>query len=212
MTEIAQQRRTQRQDFAAPDGNHDRMIRFLRGALPAAIGSLFAFLVLAPLLQRSELSFLLDKDTVEIAPEAMRVADAIYRGKDSRERPFTLQAGEAIQRSSDIPIVELSELTARLLFESGPGELRADQGEYDIEGEQVEIIGPVLFESENGYRLVTRDVDLDLRERSLKSRGRVNGRTPMGTFEADSLRSDLEARTVTLEGNAKLRIEQGRLR
>jgi lipopolysaccharide export system protein LptC len=149
---------------------------------------------------------------VEIAPEAMRVADAIYRGKDSRDRPFTLQAGEAIQRSSDIPIVELSELTARLLFESGPGELKADQGEYDIEGEQVEIIGPVLFESENGYRLVTRDVDLDLRERSLKSRGRVNGRTPMGTFEADSLRSDLEARTVTLEGNAKLRIEQGRLR
>lgn len=212
MSEIAQQRRTRRQDLAAPGGNHDRLVRILRALLPSAIGALFAFLVLAPLVQRSELSFLLDKESVEIAPEAMRVDDAIYRGKDSKERPFTLQAGEAVQRSSDSPIVELSDLTARLLFESGPGELRADNGEYNMESEKVKVVGPVLVESENGYRMVTRDVDINLRDRSLKSRGRVSGRTPIGTFAADSVRSDLQAKTVTLEGNAKLRIEQGRLR
>jgi lipopolysaccharide export system protein LptC len=31
---------------------------------------------------------------------------------------------------------------------------------------------------------------------------------PTGTFRADHLGADLEARTVTLEGNARLRIEQ----
>lgn len=212
MTDIAQQRRTRRQDFAAPGGNHDRMIAVLRAVLPLCIGALFAFLVLAPLIERSELSFLLDKDNVEIAPEAMRVDDAIYRGKDSRNRPFTLQAGEAVQRSSDSPIVELSDLTARLLLDSGPGELRADNGEYHIDEETIEVVGPILFESANGFRLVTRDVDISLRDRAMRSRGRVSGRTPVGTFEADTLASDLDARTVTLEGNAKLRIEQGRLR
>ena len=66
MTEIAQQRRTQRQDYAAPGSMHDRIIAILRAILPLAIGALFAFLVLAPLVERSELSFLLDKDNVEI--------------------------------------------------------------------------------------------------------------------------------------------------
>jgi lipopolysaccharide export system protein LptC len=212
MTEIAQQRRTQRQDYAAPGSMHDRIIAILRAILPLAIGALFAFLVLAPLVERSELSFLLDKDNVEIAPEAMRVDDAIYRGKDSRNRAFTLQAGRAVQRSTDSPVVELSDLTARLLLDSGPGELQADKGEYHIDNEEIEVVGPILFESANGYRLVTRDVDINLRDRTMRSRGRVNGRTPVGTFEADSLASDLDAKTVTLEGNAKLRIEQGRLR
>jgi lipopolysaccharide export system protein LptC len=212
MTDIAQQRRTKRQEFAAPGSMHDRIISLLRAILPLAIGALFAFLVLAPLVERSELSFLLDKDNVEIAPEAMRVDDAIYRGKDSRNRAFTLQAGRAVQRSTDSPVVELSDLTARLLLDSGPGELQADNGEYHIDNEEIEVIGPILFESANGYRLVTRDVDINLRDRTMRSRGRVNGRTPVGTFEADSLASDLDAKTVTLEGNAKLRIEQGRLR
>jgi len=212
MTAMAQQRRTRRQHSAAPGGMHDRIIRLLRGILPAAIGVLFAFLMLAPLLQRAELSFLLDKESVEIAPEAQRVTDAIYRGKDRRNRPFTLQAGNAVQRTSDSPIVELSDLTARLLFDSGPGELIADEGEYNIETEQVTVTGPVRFESKSGFRLVTRDVDVDLTQRSLASRGRVSGRTPVGTFEADKLRANLEDRTVTLEGNARLRIEQGRLR
>ena len=184
----------------------------MRAILPLAIGALFAFLVLAPLVERSELSFLLDKDNVEIAPEAMRVDDAIYRGKDSRNRAFTLQAGRAVQRSTDSPVVELSDLTARLLLDSGPGELQADKGEYHIDNEEIEVVGPILFESANGYRLVTRDVDINLRDRTMRSRGRVNGRTPIGTFEADALASDLDAKTVTLQGNAKLRIEQGRLR
>lgn len=191
---------------------HDRIIVILRAILPLAIGALFAFLVLAPLVERSELSFLLDKDNVEIAPEAMRVDDAIYRGKDSRNRAFTLQAGRAVQRSTDSPVVELSDLTARLLLDSGPGELRADNGEYHIDNEEIEVVGPILFESANGYRLVTRDVNINLRDRTMRSRGRVNGRTPIGTFAADSLASDLDAKTVTLQGNAKLRIEQGRLR
>ncbi|MEO1046252.1 MAG: LPS export ABC transporter periplasmic protein LptC [Pseudomonadota bacterium] len=212
MTQRAEQQRTRRQVFAAPGSRHDAIVRFLRVSLPAAIGALFAFLALAPLVQRSELSFLLDKDTVEIASERMRVTDALYRGKDSRGRPFSLKAGKAVQRSSDVPIVELDDLTARILLESGPGTLDANEGVYDMEAETVRIDGPIRFNAANGYRMVTRDVDVDLKGRTLQSRGAVSGRTAVGTFSADQLRADLEQRTVTLIGNARMRIEQGKLR
>ncbi|MEM1132274.1 MAG: LPS export ABC transporter periplasmic protein LptC [Pseudomonadota bacterium] len=212
MTQRADQQRNRRQIFAAPGSQHDTIVRLLQRVLPLAIGALAAFLVLAPLVQRSELSFLLDKDTVEIANERMRVTDALYRGKDSKGRPFSLKAGSAVQRSSDVPVVELKDLTARILLGSGPGTLDANEGSYDMEAETVRIDGPIRFNAANGYRMITRDVDVDLKGRTLQSRGAVSGRTAVGTFSADQLNADLEQRTVTLVGNAKMRIQQGQLR
>jgi lipopolysaccharide export system protein LptC len=211
MTERADIMRNRRQLFAAPGGSHDRMVRLLGIILPSAIGVLVAFLALAPLLRNTEVSFLLDKNQVDIARERMRVTQALYRGQDSEGRPFSLEAGSAVQKSSRNPVVQLNDLAARILLAEGPGVLEAGQGTYNMDSEQVSIIGAVQFSSANGYRMVTRDVDIDLPKRSMVSRGEVTGRLPTGTFRADRLRADLANRTVTLEGRARLRMTQGGL-
>lgn len=211
MTQRADQIRNRRQLFAAPGSSHDRLVRVLGTVLPAAIGVLVAFLALAPLLRNTEVSFLLDKNQVEIARERMRVTQALYRGQDSDGRPFSLEAGSAVQKSSRNPVVEMNDLAARILLKEGPGVLEAGRGNYNMDTEQVSIVGPVQFSSANGYRMVTRDVDIDLPERSMVSRGEVTGRLPTGTFRADRLKADLAERTVTLEGRARLRMTQGGL-
>lgn len=209
MTQRADQMRNRRQLFAAPGSSHDRLVRFLGMFLPAAIGVLVAFLALAPLLRNTEVSFLLDKNQVEIARERMRVTQALYRGQDSEGRPFSLEAGSAVQKSSRNPVVEMNDLAARILLKDGPGVLEAGRGNYNMDTEQVSVVGPVQFSSANGYRMVTRDVDIDLPKRSMVSRGEVTGRLPTGTFRADRLRANLAERTVTLEGRARLRMTQG---
>lgn len=211
MTQRADQIRNRRQLFAAPGSSHDRLVRVLGTVLPAAIGVLVAFLALAPLLRNTEVSFLLDKNQVEIARERMRVTQALYRGQDSEGRPFSLEAGSAVQKSSRNPVVEMNDLAARILLKEGPGVLEAGRGNYNMDTEQVSIVGPVQFSSANGYRMVTRDVDIDLPDRSMVSRGEVTGRLPTGTFRADRLKADLAERTVTLEGRARLRMTQGGL-
>lgn len=211
MTQRADQMRSRRQLFAAPGSSHDRMVRFLGMFLPAAIGVLVAFLALAPLLRNTEVSFLLDKNQVDIARERMRVTQAMYRGQDSEGRPFSLEAGSAVQRSSRNPVVEMNDLAARILLKDGPGVLEAGRGNYNMDTEQVSVVGPVQFSSANGYRMVTRDVDIDLPKRSMVSRGEVTGRLPTGTFRADRLKANLAERTVTLEGRARLRMTQGGL-
>lgn len=211
MTERADIMRSRRQLFATPGSSHDRMVRLLGIILPSAIGVLVAFLALAPLLRNTEVSFLLDKNQVDIARERMRVTQALYRGQDSEGRPFSLQAGSAVQKTSRNPVMEMSDLAARILLTEGPGVLEAGQGTYNMDSEQVSIIGPVQFSSANGYRMVTRDVDIDLPKRSMVSRGEVTGRLPAGTFRADRLKADLANRTVTLEGRARLRMTQGGL-
>lgn len=211
MTQRADQMRSRRQLFAAPGSSHDRMVRFLGMFLPAAIGVLVAFLALAPLLRNTEVSFLLDKNQVDIARERMRVTQAMYRGQDSEGRPFSLEAGSAVQKSSRNPVVEMNDLAARILLKDGPGVLEAGRGNYNMDTEQVSVVGPVQFSSANGYRMVTRDVDIDLPRRSMVSRGEVTGRLPTGTFRADRLKANLAERTVTLEGRARLRMTQGGL-
>lgn len=208
MSRQAEIQRDKRRKFATPGSSHDKVVGTLRVLLPMGVGVLAAVLIGTPLFSRPEFSFVLAKDEVDVARERMRVAEALYRGEDNKGRPFSIRAGSAIQRSSREPVIRMRDLSGRLLMSDGPATINARQGRYDMDREKLSIDGPVLFDSESGYELIVRDVDVSLDDRSLSSRGNVSGRTELGSFRADSLRADLDARTVTLVGNAKLRIDQ----
>ncbi len=199
--------RTARQRWAAPGSSHDRLVAILSVVLPMAIGVLAAFLVMAPLFTGGDVSFVLNKDKVEVAQERMKLQSAVYRGEDAKGQPFILNAGSALQKSSAEPVVNLSDLVAAIRLPDGPARLRAEQGRYDMETEQVAIDGPVTFRAADGYALNTRDATVDLKSRRLEADRRVTGRVPQGKFSGDRMVADLEARTVRLEGNARLRID-----
>ena len=198
--------------WARPGSGHDRLIRGAKLVLPIVIGALVAVLVIAPLAKRSEISFLLAKDKVDIAKERMRVAEAVYRGEDAKGHPFSLSAGGAVQRSSKSPVVELMDLSARITLDDGPAVLRTAGATYDMDRELVRVPGALQFESADGYRMATSGVGLDLKARTMISDGAVTGQMPLGTFSAARMRADLNARTVRLEGRARLRITQGSVR
>ncbi|WP_449474048.1 LPS export ABC transporter periplasmic protein LptC [Sphingobium chungangianum] len=204
----ADQQRHVRRHWARPGGSHDRLVARLKNWLPVLVGVLAALLVMAPFTGGDKVSFVLDKNKVEVAKERMRVSEALYRGEDSKGQPFSLRAGSAVQKSSREPIVDLNDMSARILLSEGPAVLNARKGRYDMDKERVAVDGPVQFEAAGGYRLTTRDVGIDLKTRRMRSAGRVDGRIPIGTFSGDHLDADLNARTVTLNGRASLRIEQ----
>jgi lipopolysaccharide export system protein LptC len=106
----------------------------------------------------------------------------------------------------------MQELVARMLLSQGPAVLSANSGAYDMNAQQMRIFGPVMFATADGYRMTAQDVDLDIQKQRMASRGRVSGEVPAGTFAADRIVSDLNARTVTLDGNARLRMTPGRMR
>lgn len=212
MTVEADQIRTRRQAFAAPDGSHDRLIGWLNKVLPTGIGVVVALMVVVPLTPRGEVSFLLDRNKVEIAENRLRVDNAMYRGQDSKGRPFSLTAGQAVQLSASKPVVQLRNLEARILLPDGPALLGAASGHYDLDEERVEIDGLLQFTATDGYRMTMRDVSIDLEEKTLISNGRTEGAIPAGTFSADQIIANLEERTITLNGHARLRMTPGDLR
>lgn len=209
MSEQADRERREKRSWAAPGHGHDKLISALKLALPALIGVLFAFLVFSPLEEKQEVSFVFNKNEVEHASERMRIQSAEYRGQDSRGRPFVLSARQAIQQSSAVPIVDVRDMSAHILLDNGPARLVADQALYDMQTDKVDVRGPITVTAADGYRLGTRDVVVDLRQRNLASRGPVEGQMPLGRFSAGRLQVDLPDRRAVLTNRAHLHIVQG---
>jgi lipopolysaccharide export system protein LptC len=240
MPDTSVHQRATQEHWAEPGGRHDRLVRVLKVALPSAVGVLAAFLLTAPLTKKQEVSFILDKNEVESAPERMRVEAARYAGRDNKGQPFVIQANRAVQRSSDEPIVDIMGMFARMGLESGPATIRANTGRYNLDRQQVEVVGPVRVNGPDGEQLLTRDVLVDLNKRTvsggagtgsgregdiqagqlsgdLRSQqlglaGGVSGRIELGEFQAGRVRADLGARTIVLDGGARLKIKQGAVR
>lgn len=212
MSVLASERRRKRRTWAMAGGRHDVQMAIARVALPAAVGIIAAFLALAPLTVGRDISFVLSKKGVDVAPERMRVSDAVYRGRDGKNQPFILTASSAVQASSRDPILRLQTLRAQIGLTDGPAQVKAERGRYDMNSDRIAVDGPVRFDGAGGYRVDTRDVLVDLKTRLMKSRGPVDGSMPLGTFSADQMRSDLENRVVHLVGRARLHIVQRQAR
>ena len=212
MSEAADRGREARQHWAVPGSQHDRVIRFAKIGLPAAVGVLIAFLALAPLDKRSDVSFILDKNKVENAPERMRVDVARYTGEDDKGRPFLIVARSAIQRRSDMPIVDIQGMLAKLSLSEGPVQLMANLAHYNLDDQLVKVVGPIRATGPQGYRLNTSDVTVDLKQRQITGSGGVQGQMKLGQFSAGRLQADLGERTVTLDHGARLKIVQGAVR
>ena len=196
-----------------PGSRHDRIVRFAKVALPSAVGVLIAVLALAPLdRDGGDVSFILDKNKVDNAPERMRVDVAQYRGEDNQGRPFAIVAQSAVQQSSDVPIVHISGMLAKLGLTGGPVAIVANQARYNLEEQKVAVPGAVRVTGPDGYRLSTSDVTVDLKSRSITGTGGVQGEMELGRFEGGRMRADLAQRTVVLDQGARLKIVQGAVR
>jgi lipopolysaccharide export system protein LptC len=211
-TSEARALRGQRQLFAAPGGRHDRLVRFLARALPMGVGIVAALMIITPFSQRGEVSFLLDRNKVAQIDDRLSVDKAMYRGRDNEGRPFSLLAGQAVQRSGIEGLVRMRDLVAQILLTEGPARLAAEGGVYDIRSEVVAVDGPVRFTASDGYAMTATGVSVDLKSRTMRGDNGVDGEVPSGSFSADTLRADLAARTLTLEGNARFRMIPGQLR
>jgi lipopolysaccharide export system protein LptC len=212
MSDLANQEREVKQRWAVPGSSHDRIVRLAKVALPSAVGVVIAFLAMAPLDKSGDVSFILDKNQVENAPERMRVEQARYVGQDNNGQKFLIVANRALQRTSEQPIVDIWGMLARFGLAQGPVTVAANQGQYNLDQQKVTVQGPVRVAGPEGEQLLTRDVTVDLKQNVMTSDGGVAGRMELGQFEASRLRANLNDRTVVLDGGARLKIVQGAVR
>ena len=212
MSEAARRDLAIKRHWAEPGSRHDRLVRATKFVLPILIVGLIVMLAIAPFDKRDDASFILDKNKVDAAQERMRVDAARYTGTDDKGQKFSILADRAIQPTSDRPIVDIEGMRAQLDLERGPLSIVAPKGSYNLDQQRVAINGPVRVAGSDGYRLETRDVAIDLKNRRLASRGRVVGDMRLGHFEAGRMTANLGTREVVLTDGVRLKIRQGAIR
>ena len=212
MSRLADQERRIKRRWAIPGGAHDRLVRILKLALPALIGVVLAFLFFAPLEDKQEVSFLLDKHKVGTAEERLKLSQVTYRGQDDTGRPFVLSARSGVQQTSANQVVDITDMQAQMQMDNGPARLQAPRAQYLMDRDHVNVIGPLTFTAADGYRMETSNVNVDMRARTMQSRGAVEGQMPLGRFTAGQMHVDLPNRRVVLTGRPRLHIVQGGLR
>lgn len=212
MSEQANSERVQKRGWAQPGGAHDKLIRVLKIGLPALIGVILAFLFFSPLAEKQEVSFLLKKDEVGTAEERLKLTAVTYRGQDNEGRPFTLSARSGVQQTSANQVVDISDMQAQLQLDNGPARINADRAQYLMDRDHVNVVGPLTFTAADGYRMQTSNVNVDMRARTMQSRGQVDGQMPLGRFTAGQMHVNMSNRTVVLTGRPRLHIVQGGLR
>ena len=212
MSEAADRKHEILRHWAEPGSRHDKVIRAVKFGLPILIVGLVIMLAISPFERSGDVSFILDKNEVEQARERMRVERARYTGEDNKGQPFLIIADRAVQQSSNVPVVTIEGMRARLELARGPLSIAALKGRYDLEQEMVAVDGPIRVVGPDGYRLATRDVTVNLDRRTMQSKGAVSGEMPLGRFQAGNLSADLDERTVRLNGGVRLKIVQGAVR
>ena len=209
MSEAALREREVKRHWAEPGSKHDALVKSAKVVLPSAVGVLVAFLLMAPLTNRGEVSFILDKNQVDTAPERMRIEAARYNGKDDKGQAFEISAQRAIQQSSDQPIVDIGGMMARLALAKGPAQIQANRARYNLDEQSVVVPGAVRVSGPEGEQLLTRDVGIDLKSRMVASRGPAVARMPVGQFRAGRLQADLGERVVAANGGVSGKVELG---
>ncbi len=212
MSEAAIRQHDVKRHWAEPGSRHDQIVRYAKVGLPLIAAAFLLVLAVAPFDQEDDVSFILDKKEVDKAAERMRIESARYSGEDNRGNKFEITAERAIQQSSDQPIVNIEGMMARLGLAQGPVTIAANQGRYDLDTHMVDVVGPVRVLGPDGYRLETRDVTVDLKERTMRSHGPASGAMRLGQFQAGNLSADLGERKIVLGGGARLKIVQGAVR
>ncbi|MBN8815768.1 MAG: LPS export ABC transporter periplasmic protein LptC [Sphingomonas sp.] len=206
MSDIAAKMRSERQHWAAPGSGHDHLVAVLRIVLPSAVGVVAALMVFLPLTSGGDVSFVLDRNKVEVSKERLKVQSATYRGQDNKGQPFVLTAENAVQKSAAEPMINMQKLMAELQMPDGLAKLVAPTGNFNPTTQQMDLAGPITFAGPNNYTLQSNGATVDLKTKTMEGKGGVSGTVPQGTFTADTMSADLDGRVVRLDGRARLRI------
>lgn len=151
----------------------------------------------------------------ELAPEQaenLNMINARFRGRDDRNRPFSIVADTATQAESGADEVDLERPKADITLTSGAWvALTADRGTYWRESEKLHLSGNVSLFHDRGFEMHTSAADVDLAAGRARSDRPVQGQGPTGHVQAQGFRLEDRGRTIVFTGKSKLTVYESGL-
>lgn len=171
------------------EDRHTRRVRVLRVLLPLTAVGLIASVFLFP---RGFLGSDFGLSGLSLDPsEGLRLVNPNITGVTDDGRRYRIVADWALPDAPDPSVIELGPVLGELARDADRTlTLRAGSGTYRPEANRLRLEGDVTVDSGDGHSLDVLSADVDFATQRLSAAGPVQGRTPMGTIEAGSMRAE----------------------
>jgi lipopolysaccharide export system protein LptC len=138
-----------------------------------------------------------------VEPESGRMIQPRYRGVDQRGRPYTVTAASAQQTSADR--IALAEPKGDLVTENGSWIMvEAREGVFIQHQSLMDLSKDVVLYREDGTRLATDAVSMDLKAGAATSSDKTHAEGPFGTLDAQGFTLTDKGAVIQFEGASHL--------
>ena len=177
--------------------------RFLRRALPTAIGALL-LLLFGWIATRAVLTSLSERHA---KVEDVRMTHPKFYGRDNKGRPYTVVADTATRDRTDVNQIALQQPV--FILQSGgpkPTVVRSLTGLYREDTKALILSGQVSYEDGTGYRFDTERALVDTVTGVTTGQTPIAGSGPLGQVSSSSYAFYDGGARVTFTGNVKARL------
>ncbi len=187
---------------------YDRFVAVMRIILPAIAAAIALTALIWPLVSDQPRGFTFNRDALAEHSDKIRVRDARYTGVDAQGRLFHVSAEEAVQDTPSAPTIALRALSAEMALGKGEeARVYAPGGIYLLEEKILDVTGGFELVTCTGYRLATQRAEVDLERHLAQSQQPVEGRSPLGDFQAGGFTLYADDRIARLDNRVRMRID-----
>ncbi len=164
---------------------YSRRVRRVKLFAVSAAIFLTVLLIALPLTNLGTRGFKLSFDNMEVdSPENPKMTKPRFHGIDKNNQPFNITADEAVQKNTDIVILE--NINADVLLSDGQWmSLLSESGNYNIMRRELDLNGSVNLFMSNGYELLTESAHINMEENLATGNEEVVVKGPIGNMRAN---------------------------
>lgn len=193
---------TRRRAFTAAR-RHSRLVRLLRVLLPLAGALAVGGFVFA-----ARLSFPGDVDLsaakLSITRNAVIMDHPHLTGFEGDAREYSVSADRAIQPLATPGQVRVEAIEAKVTAEGrGTTAITAEAGDYDHEESALKLLGAIVVQSGDGYRLRMTGADVDFGAETMSSDNRVTIGYSESEISGDRMSVTDGGKHIVIEGNVR---------
>lgn len=187
---------------------HSTIVRSMRLLLPiAALG-----VVVILMAWKSDNNPVTAVPREEISPQTVSQNELIkpkFQSEDSNGQPYSITADKATQNAEDMNTVFLHKPVADINLKSGGSiSMTAANGEYKQEQKGLTLDGQVEVQNNEGYKIQTERMNVDVTGQIITSDSPVTGTGPQADITASGMNVNGNSKIVIFNGPAKLTLRK----
>ncbi len=133
--------------------------------------------------------------------------DPAMSGFDRNQRPFQLNARQAVQQIDRPSVVELVAIDANLpMRKSSSANVKAANGVYDSEQELLYLRDDILVTTAEGMIIKLLEADINLKNGTMQSQAPVEINTEDTRLTAETMRVEDNGAVIVFQDNVRMRI------